>query len=726
MIANTGVPMRLSNFDTPVVVDLAGAEFAAERLPVIYNHDVDEPLGTTTHRQILGLAESVTVKDRAYHGPAITAAWQFTTEQGLAGRVKEHLDHGFPYQVSIGAQPLEMERVPANGTTQVNGQEYAGPLLVARKSLVKELSVVVFGADRHTETIKAQHEGESMHNTPSHEGPNAQTPVTPGKESPAMTATESPAPAAAVTAPHPPVQASAVTAASAAAAPTPPEPDLQEQARLLGIETVATRIAATGPVGEIELDEGVLFRNIDAAETYAKKNHVSVDAFQKALLEAARRRPVGPIGPTAHTHSAEITSEVIEAAILKSVAGEAHIPLTSTPTQDGSDRYGLEAWYSPQTLEAADAPALKNPSLGSIYALLIRQVFGYNELINARSEEFWSRATDAYNQSRYGGIQAATGSPISLDTVWLNVAKKILLSTSQSVPTTYQQWCKVINVTDFKPVTLVSVDLDGTLAPVGNNGILEHGRMGDSSFTVQTRTFGKMYGITRVERINDDMHAYLSKFVTIGLTVPKTVEQLAYFTLLKHAPTNFTVARGNYLTGADSAFSQEALQKVIAQYDDKVGFDGQPIVSTPDRVIVGTPLKYVAERFYKKENPVLPYQTKNGSEIRYQMMDNEVQGALRPIVSAYLSNPAIKQTIFKDEETVFPNQEPTQYFVSCDPNSPEGAAFYVPCLHGNIAPHVEAYDFGPGMLGTGVQVYADFNIVPGKVELMTRVLGRTE
>lgn len=501
---------------------------------------------------------------------------------------------------------------------------------------------------------------------------------------------------------------------------------MQEQMRILSIETIASSIAAAGTVGEIEFEGGVMFRSIEAAENYAKKTpSVTADAFKKAMLEASRKRPVGPVAPGLHVTDNEITAAAMECAILKSVAADAHIPVTATATKDGREKYGLEAWFDQKTLEASDRPQLRNPSLGMIYATLIKQVFGFNEFANTRNEEFWVRASDAYNHARVAGygLQAAAGSPISLDVVWLNVARKILLASSQGIPTTYQHWCKVINVSDFKPTTLYTVDIDGTLAPIGNNGVMEHGRMGDSTFTVQTRTFGKIYGITRVERINDDINAYLSKFVTIGQTVPKTVEQLAYYVLLKGINTYFTAGKGNKITGSDSAFSQEAVKKVCEKYRDRVGFDKQPIAATPDRVIVGTQLDEIATKLYTYEMPVMAYQTGNNGEIRYQAMNNEVKGRLRPIVSPYLSNTAIKQTIFSEESKTFPNQSQTQYFVNCDPNSSEGSAFYIPCLHGNINPHVEAYDFGAGMLGTGVQVYADFNVVPGKTELMTLVTG---
>ena len=429
MVANTGAPMRLMFYDTPVVIDLAGAEFAGETLPVIYRHDSDVLLGATTSRRILGIGETQAVKEKQVTGAAIIAEWQFTNTQETARGIKENLDNGFPFQVSIGAQPLEMERVAKNETAIVNGKEYKGALLIARKSLIKELSVVVFGADRFTSTIKAQENGGiTMSNI---DNPVPEIPKIEGAE---------------------PTQV--------VKPPTVPDMNaMQEQMRVLSIETIANTIAAAGTVGEIELEGGVIFRSIEAAEGYAKKNpSVSADAFKKAMLDASRKRPVGPVAPGTHIQSHDVTNAVMECAILKSVARDAGIPLVATTAKDGT-RYGLEAWFDGKTLEASDAPALRNPSLGTIYATQMRQVFGYNEFANPRSDDFWERAGQAYSQARFAGygIQAAGGSPISLDVVWLNVARKILLATSQGIPTTYQQWCKIINVQDFKPTKMASI-----------------------------------------------------------------------------------------------------------------------------------------------------------------------------------------------------------------------------------------------------------------------------
>ena len=57
MRANTGKPMRLWNFDKPVVIDMQGATFAKEPTPILYYHDDWLPLGVTTEQKVSASAE---------------------------------------------------------------------------------------------------------------------------------------------------------------------------------------------------------------------------------------------------------------------------------------------------------------------------------------------------------------------------------------------------------------------------------------------------------------------------------------------------------------------------------------------------------------------------------------------------------------------------------------------------------------------------------------------
>lgn len=699
MVGNTGVPMWVGGYKVPVIIDMAGAYFAKDTTPILAGHWTSNRLGKTVRQEILKTGESGVLKEKNVDGPAVICEWEFTNTNDGTESIREDLVNGFPFEASIGADPEVLEMVEKGTNTTVNGVEYEGPLAVARKARISEISVVVFGADRYTSTFKAQYNFMGENDMKKEEKINAENCV-----DKTLNGAES----------SQEVQAPAFSA---------------EDARQLGIQTAAAAFQAGAPEhsGEIEMPGGMYFKTVEAAEKYALGNSsVSIQAFKKALLEAARNRPVGPKGPAVHMVDNEITSEVMECAILRNVQAEAGIPNRREHTADGKEEYGFEAWFSEKVLEKADSPKVRNPTLSQMYATLIHQVTGLHAMPRAGEDSFWAEAASAWASAK-GRINAAGASPLQVDHIWQNVANKVLLSSFEKTPVTCFQWAKIVNVKDFKPTSMITMDLDGTLKRVGNNGVIQDGRMSDSSIEVSTDEFARKYGITRKERINDDMNSILSKLITIGRVTPSSIEQLAYYTLLSGLDTYFTAALGNRLTGAEYAFGIDTIDKVVQTYDDKVGFDGQPISVTPDRVIVGTALKKLANELFLKDHPTVAYKTGKDNEIRYTAMDNTLNvGKLRPICSAYLNNTAIRHTIETNsvKGEPFPNQSATQYFILPDPALTQGAAFYIPCLHGNIRPHVESFEFDPSMLGTGIRVYADFNVCAGKTELMTYVAGK--
>ncbi|MFV1146337.1 hypothetical protein, partial [Klebsiella pneumoniae] len=65
----------------------------------------------------------------------------------LIQRVLELNDRGFKFQSSIGASVIQREFIKEGETATVNGRSFAGPINVARKTVLGEVSVVVLGAD---------------------------------------------------------------------------------------------------------------------------------------------------------------------------------------------------------------------------------------------------------------------------------------------------------------------------------------------------------------------------------------------------------------------------------------------------------------------------------------------------------------------------------------------------------------------------------------------------
>lgn len=145
MTAYRGGPMNVGGFFRPVVVDLAGMKTGNKQLPIFRGHDPDRIIG---------------------HGEADIGA----TEIKASGLISADNDHsrdvvassrrGFPWQASIGATVHEFESIKTGDKATVNGKTVKGPVLIARKTTLSEISFVPIGADRGTSAKVAAHQND--------------------------------------------------------------------------------------------------------------------------------------------------------------------------------------------------------------------------------------------------------------------------------------------------------------------------------------------------------------------------------------------------------------------------------------------------------------------------------------------------------------------------------------------------------------------------------------
>lgn len=143
LVVNTGEPMKLEGFFDPVIIDLAGAQFEKPKTPVIMDHDTRLRIGHTDQQEV--------------NARGIFAEGVVSSGMGVAQGFVEDARAGFPFQASVGAfiVPGQAKFVPENQVTNVNGKEWSGPLIVARKTVIRELSVTVLGADSKTQAVLA-------------------------------------------------------------------------------------------------------------------------------------------------------------------------------------------------------------------------------------------------------------------------------------------------------------------------------------------------------------------------------------------------------------------------------------------------------------------------------------------------------------------------------------------------------------------------------------------
>lgn len=144
IVAYTGVPLNVRFFECPLVVDVAGMEIA-QHIPVRLDHYEEHRIGHTTDI-IKGEDGTIVANGIISHDN------QFSKTVASSGKL------GFPWQASIGAIVTEREHIPEGKSVDVNGKTFTGPLVVARKSELKEISFVDYGADPNTSAIVAKKE----------------------------------------------------------------------------------------------------------------------------------------------------------------------------------------------------------------------------------------------------------------------------------------------------------------------------------------------------------------------------------------------------------------------------------------------------------------------------------------------------------------------------------------------------------------------------------------
>ncbi len=141
LVAYSGEPMKVAGFIDPVIIDLQGATFDRNVTPVIQDHDTTKRIGHTTAQRI----------DQS----GIHASGLVSSTSPEAQSFTQDAKNGFPFQVSVGAAVKDLSFVADGQTATINGKSYEGPLIVATKTVIRELSVTVLGADNQTSAIVA-------------------------------------------------------------------------------------------------------------------------------------------------------------------------------------------------------------------------------------------------------------------------------------------------------------------------------------------------------------------------------------------------------------------------------------------------------------------------------------------------------------------------------------------------------------------------------------------
>ncbi|WP_295581410.1 hypothetical protein [uncultured Lamprocystis sp.] len=116
-----------------LVIDLASIVLL-DPCPVLLNHERDIPVGVG--------ALAVAANALMVAGTLLSNA----SAQVLA----QNADEGFPWQLSVHADPGSVEEIAPGTQVQLNGRTFFGPLTIFRQSRIRELSFTPTGYDHRT------------------------------------------------------------------------------------------------------------------------------------------------------------------------------------------------------------------------------------------------------------------------------------------------------------------------------------------------------------------------------------------------------------------------------------------------------------------------------------------------------------------------------------------------------------------------------------------------
>jgi hypothetical protein len=570
MEAYTGGLMNVTGWYLPVVIDLAGMALGRRNQPILKDHDASQIVGHAT--EIIKSENNVIVEG------ICSGAGSANMEVVASSK------NGFPWQASVGLEVNRVSEIAEGKSVTVNGMNFDGPLYVARKSKLNEVSFVALGADENTSAKVAASAAEDLFID---------------MEEIEMTDEERKA-----------VEAQKANDAKVKEKLEAEKADAEKQAAENAAKIEASKLQAAGTQAAVEAvrNEQMRIDKVKAAckgypevEEKAIKDGLSVVEAKAAILDVIEARQASSIGASyvnTGEGAQEVNSDVLTAAACIST---------------GAIKAGkLEDSFNEKTLDAAH-------KLGRL---------GLKGLIEAcvRSE---GGHISAAMSSENDLIQAGF-STMSLPNMLSNVANKALVDGFMSLPSTASIVAEQLTANDFKQHTGVKLGGMGLMERVQNGGQIKSGTQSEETFTYAINTVGKLIGLTREMLKNDDLGGFTRTAMNLGISAKQTLERDFWQLVLANTSSFFSAANSNL---TDEVLDVDSIGTADQLLIEQTGIDGQPINIMGKWLVVPPALKKTALEIAQSAFVI-------GGSTR-SAASNVYAGSYEPVVTPYLANSTV-------------------------------------------------------------------------------------
>ena len=180
-------------------------------------------------------------------------------------------------------------------------------------------------------------------------------------------------------------------------------------------------------------------------------------------------------------------------------------------------------------------------------------------------------------KSQGGDVMAMVGRALTTSDfplILANIANKSLFAGYDAATETWQKWCGVGSVNDFKTNTIVRAGETADLDQIREDDEYKYGSRAEAQEQFAIATYGKLFNISRQAIINDDLGALTDIPAAHGEAAGRKVGDIAYAVLTANSAMGdgvalFHATHGNLGTAAaiGTASMAEAVQRMALQKD---------------------------------------------------------------------------------------------------------------------------------------------------------------
>ena len=518
--AYSGGQLRVDGFEYPVVIDLSGLS-AGGNVPIILDHtaDVEHTVGST---------DSIT-----NNGQTLVMAGVVTGASPRVLQVLAQADSGHQWQASVGCSVEQSEEIAVGQNVTVNQQTFRGPVIVARRSVLRETSILPVGADSTT-TVNlaaraATSKGKSM--TMTFEEWTADK----GFDAAALT---------------PEAKAFLTTLFDAEANSTDPAATSSATAAAI-LNLRAVQSVEHDRIGRIN---AIASGNPAIAATAIRNGWTALET-ENHVLKASQRM---------HTPSNVIRS---------SDAGTTPQHLTASLMVRAGYSSAAEKLFGERVMQ--ESRNLHGNSLPDLCRAAL--------LIDGR---------DVPHER--GAMIRASLSTGSLPVALGDSANKILIEAYKQAPASWRSFAAIKPAANFKTQTGIRPTFGGDLKQLPPGGEIKHGNFTEETYEWSVDTFAKQFQIDRRQIIDDDASVFSDVIPGLARAAMRSLNSLVSTKLLANANTFFGSGNANYFDGAATNLQASSLASAIRMLRQMKDAEGNLLDLQPAVLLVPPELEQIA------------------------------------------------------------------------------------------------------------------------------------